>query len=129
MKSVGARIFHPVFHPTLPDPAELIKDSAGVLETLPLAGGTLEDAALTNVTITHLSGSSEAVDLAPDILEGKRGCCLKLQPGDMVLVPEEMSRVAVLGYVNEPGFYPLRRRRFTQPRNQGRGRCLCSPAG
>ena len=93
---------------TTPGLYRVRKDCAGVVEALALAGGTLEDAALTNVTITHLLGSSETVNLAPDILEGKRECSFKLQSGDMVLVPEETARVAVLGYVNAPGFYPLR---------------------
>jgi polysaccharide biosynthesis/export protein len=85
------------------------KDNAGVMEALTLAGGSLEDSALSHVTITHLNGPPEVADLGPAILQGKSGANPRLNPGDLVTVPEETSRVAVLGYVNQPGFYPLKR--------------------
>lgn len=86
----------------------LRRDSAGVMEALTLAGGTLDDAALDRITVTHLSGVSETVDLTPAILGGKQGSNVRLMAGDLIVVPEETSRIAVLGYVNEPGFYALR---------------------
>lgn len=83
-------------------------DAAQVTKALALAGGTLEDAAVSRITITHLSGKSETLDLAPAILQGKQDPGVVLQAGDLVVVPEETARVAILGYVNQPGFYPLR---------------------
>ncbi len=45
----------------------------------------------------------------PSILrQGDMEANLPLQPGDLVVVPEESSRVAVLGFVNKPGAYPIR---------------------
>ncbi len=83
-------------------------DSAGLVEALALAGGITDSAAITRVSITRLSGEVETVDLSPDILEGDSKCKVKLQSGDLVLVPENNARVAVLGHVNQPGFYPLK---------------------
>lgn len=83
------------------------KDSARVVQALASAGGALEDAALTRVTVTHADGRVETVN-ASTILDGKPGTVIVLQPGDLVTVPEETSRIAVLGYVNEAGFYPVR---------------------
>ena len=84
------------------------KDSAAVTVALTLAGGITEDAAINRVTITHLNGQSEVVDLAPALLQGKQDSSAPLQSGDLVVVPEETARVAVLGFVNQPGFYPMR---------------------
>lgn len=87
---------------------KLRKSNPGVMEALTLAGGTLDDAALSRVTITHVSGDSEPVNLVPAVLDGKQDANAKLQSGDLVTVPETTSRVAVLGYVRTPGYYPLK---------------------
>ena len=84
------------------------KDSAGVAVALTLAGGMTDDAAINRVTIVRLNGESQAVDLAPALLQGKQESTVALQAGDLVVVPEETARVAVLGFVNEPGFFPMR---------------------
>lgn len=83
-------------------------DSAGVLEALAVAGGTLDEASLSNVTVTHLSGSKDVLDLSGAMVEGKQLPSLRLQSGDLVLVPETTKRVAVLGFVAQPGIYPLK---------------------
>ena len=87
---------------------KLRQNIAGVMEAITLAGGTLDDASLSRVTITHTNGSSEVIDLTATMLEGKQGLKVSLKPADMIMVPEETSRVAVLGFVNEPGFYPMK---------------------
>lgn len=81
---------------------------AGVMKAIALAGGTMEDAAISAVCITHLSGESETVDLTSAITDGKPAMDTGLQSGDMVLVPETKARIAVLGYVMSPGFYTLK---------------------
>lgn len=86
----------------------LRKDSAGLLEAVTLAGGTTDDAALGHVTITHMNGTKKVVDIAPAIVDGKQDSDVNLQSGDLVMIPEETSRIAVLGSVTEPGFYTLR---------------------
>ena len=87
---------------------KLPKADSGVMEAITLAGGTLDDAALSRITITRTNGTNEVVDLTSAMLEGKQETKISLQPADMIMVPEETSRVAVLGYVNEPGYYPLK---------------------
>ncbi|MDO8586153.1 MAG: SLBB domain-containing protein [Armatimonadota bacterium] len=84
------------------------KAEAGVLEALTLAGGTMEDAAISAIRITRLSGASETVNLTSSIVDSQQTSKVKLQSGDLVLVPETKARVAVLGYVTQPGFYPLK---------------------
>lgn len=86
----------------------LRKSSPGVMEALTLAGGTLDEAAISRVSVTHISGTSETVNLTPAIIEGTQSANVKLQSGDLVTVPETTSRIAVLGYIKTPGFYPLR---------------------
>lgn len=83
-------------------------DGSGVMEALTVAGGMLEDAALSRVAITHVDGTSETANLVPAIFEGKQGPKISLRAGDLVTVPEERLRIAVMGYVNEPGFFPVR---------------------
>ncbi len=83
-------------------------DSAGVMEAITMAGGTMDAANLTNVSITHLSGKTAAVNLVPTMLEGKTASSARLQSGDLVVVPESTSRIAVLGFVKEPGYYTLK---------------------
>ncbi|MHB9035606.1 MAG: SLBB domain-containing protein [Armatimonadota bacterium] len=84
------------------------KTSAGIMEALTLAGGTLEGSALDRVAITHVDRSTQSVNLIPGVVSGKQGANVGLEAGDLIVVPEDMSRVAVLGYVNNPGFYPVR---------------------
>ena len=84
------------------------KDSAGVAVALTLAGGITDDVAINRVTITHLNGESQVVDLAPALLQGKQESSSPLQSGDLVVVPEETAKVAVLGFVNAPGFFPMK---------------------
>ncbi|MEN6521293.1 MAG: polysaccharide biosynthesis/export family protein [Armatimonadota bacterium] len=84
------------------------KDSAGILEAITMAGGTLDDAALTKVTVTHLNGSSETINIVPATIEGKQETPVKLQSGDLLVVPDSIARFAVMGWVNAPGFFPLK---------------------
>ena len=84
------------------------KNSAGVIEALSLAGGTLESSALDRVTVTRLDNSTDTVNLIPGVLNGKQGSNVRLHAGDLIMVPEDLSKIAVLGYVNKPGFYPMR---------------------
>ena len=83
------------------------EDAQKIMEVLALAGGLLEDASLSKITVTHASGESESVDLTPVIFEGSQDSNISLVPGDLVVVPRSSSRVAVLGYVNQAGYYSL----------------------
>jgi len=87
---------------------KLRKDNPGVIQAITLAGGTLDEAALDRVTISRLDGSSKTVNLLPAMFGGSQEPNVPLQSGDLVTVPEETARIAVLGYVKEPGFYTLK---------------------
>ena len=65
-----------------------MKSEEGVVELLALAGGVTDDAALSRVTITHVGGGTETVDLSPAIRDGKSENNVKLANGDLVVVPE-----------------------------------------
>ncbi len=84
-----------------------LPDGGGVLEALALAGGVLATPALGQVTIQHSDGKVERVNLAPALLDGKLSENPKLLPGDLVIVPESNAHIAVLGFVRNPGKYPL----------------------
>lgn len=84
-----------------------LKPGEGIVEAITLAGGPADDAALSRVKVTHPDGTSETVDIASAFIDGKTEHNLKLQTGDLVMVPEAISAFAVLGYVNQPGYYPM----------------------
>ena len=83
-------------------------NSAGILEAITVAGGTTDDAALSKVTVTHLNGESETVSILSATIEGKQQSLVKLRSGDLVVVPDSNAKFAVLGWVNAPGFFPLK---------------------
>jgi polysaccharide biosynthesis/export protein len=85
----------------------LRSQSAGVLEALAMAGGGTEEAALSQVTVTHLGGNTETID-ALSASEGKTQTPLKLRAGDLVVVQENKSKFAVMGWVARPGFFVLK---------------------
>ena len=84
------------------------KDHAGIMEALTLAGGTLENSALDRVTVISSDHKTRTVNLTPIAMNGEHEPNIGIEPGDLIVVPEDMSKVAVLGYINKPGFYPIR---------------------
>jgi len=84
------------------------KDNPGIMSVITMAGGIMEESASSNVKLVHLDNSSETINLAPALLDGKDLPATKLQAGDLLIVPEATSRIAVLGFVGAPGFYNLR---------------------
>ena len=85
-----------------------LRENCGALEAIALAGGPLDDAALSRVMISGSSGKSEMVDLSSAGSGSKTNENPKLSPGDLVVVPESTNRVAVLGYVTTPGYFELK---------------------
>ncbi|RYX82802.1 hypothetical protein EON83_17705 [bacterium] len=73
-------------------------------DAIALAGGLGPRAAARKVTITHTDGTVVPVDLTP----GKDTArTVKLQTGDLILVPESNDRVALLGAVARPGYFDI----------------------
>lgn len=84
-----------------------LKDGEGIVEAITLAGGPVDGAALSQVKVTHVDGTSEIIDVSSAFINGKTDQNFKLKTGDLVIVPEATSAFAVLGYVNQPGYYPM----------------------
>lgn len=78
-----------------------------LMGALTMAGGPLDNAATSQVSITHITGAHETVDLT-SAMAGSAENNLSLKSGDLVTVPETTCRIAVLGFVQSPGFYPLK---------------------
>lgn len=91
----------------LPGLVRLRRDNTTVMQAIAIAGGMLPEASTANVTVTHLNGQSEKINLSPSFMEGKNVPAPHLQSGDLIVVPELQSHIAVLGLVKQPNFFPL----------------------
>ncbi|MDQ3813680.1 MAG: SLBB domain-containing protein [Armatimonadota bacterium] len=75
----------------------------GVVEAVAIAGGANPKAALTKVTVNRPSGKSIPVDLYKAQVLGLAEHNLKLEEGDLVVVPKATGVVSVQGAVLKPG--------------------------
>lgn len=82
-------------------------DNRGVMAAIALAGGLLQTASTAGITITHLNGEVQKVDLSRVILYGDKTPLPNLRSGDLLSVPELQSRIAISGLVKAPGVFPL----------------------
>lgn len=78
----------------------------GVLEALALAGGANPTAALTRAQILR-ERKMIPLDLHGLLVDGKSDGNVELLPGDTLVVPANESRIAVLGGVQQPGYFDL----------------------
>jgi len=84
------------------------KDNNSILNVLTMAGGATDDGAISKVTLTHITGETEVIDLTPFIESGKLDAAPKVRSGDLIVVPESRKRFAVMGWVRTPSFYTMR---------------------
>lgn len=84
------------------------KDSSDALKVIAQAGGPTDDASLHAVTVTHLNGHTETLDLTNTMNNGKPITLPVLLQGDMVVVPQDLDKFAILGNVKQPGVYPMK---------------------
>lgn len=84
------------------------KDNPGIMSAITMAGGVMDESASNSIKLNHTDGSSEMINLTPVLLEGKGLPTTNLQSGDLLIVPEATSRIAVLGFVGKPGFFNLK---------------------
>jgi polysaccharide export outer membrane protein len=80
-----------------------------LLSLLSLAGNATEHAALTKAYVLRM-GTRIPLNLRPLLVEGRADADVsgfKVHPGDMLFVPENDERYAVMGQVTKPGYYPL----------------------
>jgi polysaccharide export outer membrane protein len=92
-----------------PGPYDLGDDGLTIPALVAQAGGTLPTAALAKVHV--LRGSTEIrFNLRPLLVEGRsdpRIDQFKLQAGDVLFIPENENRFAVMGQVTRPGYMPI----------------------
>lgn len=81
---------------------------ATVFNILQMAGGPTDNASLRNVTVRHLIGKQDKIDLYRLFLEGNLPTELMyLKAGEIVFVPICKFKVEVKGAVRRPGIYEL----------------------
>ncbi len=84
-----------------------------ILEAVNLAGGFTKDADHSQVLLTR-SGTTWRVDLQALYEDGLISQNVKLEPGDIVNVPDRsLNKVFVLGEVQKPGSYYMNKKRIT----------------
>jgi polysaccharide export outer membrane protein len=77
-----------------------------VAEAIAVAGGYTENAALTHAFISRKQ-EVIPVDLYRMLIQGDITLNVAVQPDDLIVVPTNLQRFAVMGQVNEPGFFPV----------------------
>jgi len=87
-------------------PIELPK-GGGLTEAIALAGGMAPNAAASRTVVQRLAGESIPVDMDRVLNQGQAAPAISLANGDQIIVPENRSRIAVLGLVKKPGPFPL----------------------
>lgn len=83
-----------------------IEFGSGVLHAVATAGGTTELASLHRAYIDR-KGTVIPVNLLRLLVQGELQGDIRLQDGDVLIVPTNLSRVAVVGQVTRPGYHPL----------------------
>jgi polysaccharide export outer membrane protein len=94
--------------------AQIISDvPPSVAEAVAQAGGFTAEADLANVTLTR-AGRTARVDLYAYFYDGQSAQNLRVEPGDVVNVPDRrFNKVFVLGEVNNPHSLPMPRGRLS----------------
>ncbi|HWD41474.1 MAG TPA: SLBB domain-containing protein [Fimbriimonas sp.] len=90
-----------------PGPYQLRRDASDVMKAITVAGGFTPLASTAHVSIQHLNGGQEVVDVSGSIVGTGVSPSVPLRTGDLITVPELQSKVTVLGLVKQPGTYPM----------------------
>ena len=80
-----------------------------VVDAIARAGGLLDNAAASEVTVTRQVGDLPEINYLniEELMQNRfLPNNLVLQGGDIIIVPEANKRVLVFGEVNKPGYYP-----------------------
>ncbi len=83
-----------------------IEVGSGILEAIAIAGGTTELASLQRAFVDR-NGTAIPVNLLQVLVKGETHANFPLQDGDVVIVPTNLTRFAVVGQVTRPGYYPM----------------------
>ncbi len=97
----------------VPGQQEITDVPATILDAVTRAGGFTVDSDHSQVLLTR-SGTTWRVDLQSLYENGDIGQNVKLEPGDIVNVPDRsLNKVFVLGEVQKPGSYFMNKKRIT----------------
>jgi polysaccharide export outer membrane protein len=80
---------------------------AGVVEAVAMAGGAQPKAALTAVKVKRADGSIIPLDLFKVMVKGEITESYQVSSGDLIVLPQSIARIAVLGAVQKPGYYDI----------------------
>jgi protein involved in polysaccharide export with SLBB domain len=86
-----------------------LKNGLTLMSLLSEAGNPRENARLSNAYVLR-SGKQMPVNLHAALVDGKADPSVlgfQLQPGDVLVIPENQVRFGVMGQVTKPGFYPF----------------------
>lgn len=86
-----------------------LTETTSLLSLISDAGSPNESAALSKAYVLR-GGAHLPLNLAPALLKGQndpRVTNFKLQPGDVLFIPEIAAKYAVLGQVTKPGYFPV----------------------
>lgn len=76
-------------------------------DALFMAGGPTRQGSLRSITLRHLDGAPETIDLYTFLMTGDRSSDLRLRQGDTLFVPVIGPTVGVTGQVKRPAIYEL----------------------
>jgi|GEM_PF-623672 len=80
--------------------ATRLPPGATVADALLMAGGPTASAALSTVKLLHPDGTEAMLDL-------NEAAAVPLRDGDQLIIPDSNSRIAVMGNVRNPGYFPI----------------------
>ena len=83
-----------------------MKEGDSVPELIARAGGVTSDASLSRIAVTQRSGTSETLNALEAVRDGKK-MNYELRDGAVVVVPENKSKILVLGAVTKQGSYTI----------------------
>jgi protein involved in polysaccharide export with SLBB domain len=84
-----------------------VRAAPNVAKAITLADGAIDQNELAHVSIFR-EGKVISCDIYGQLVNGQdNGQNINLQPGDLVVVPMNTAKFAVVGAVNTPGVYPL----------------------
>ena len=84
-----------------------ISSLSTLVNALFASGGPNFNGTMRNIQLKREGKSIAVIDLYDFILQGEKPTDVRLQPGDIIVIPPAGRRVALLGAVNQPGIYEL----------------------
>ena len=84
-----------------------VRSGTSLVDVITRAGGKNDKATLSDVSVLHLDGTSEKVDIYDALVKGEAGPPFELRDGDYVTLQESKSKIYVYGAVRTPDYYAV----------------------